>query len=86
VTYKALRNIIKPEDLGRFGQYLSSKNNEENERLATEHIQANWPVPYIVKLNDDPGKAELRSFIINAEDEAIDKLSVDEYASSHEDI
>jgi hypothetical protein len=54
--------------------------------LATEHIQANWPVPYIVKLNDDPGNAELQSFIINAEDEAIDKLSVDEYASSHEDI
>lgn len=86
LTYKALQNILNPDDLARLGGHLGSKNNKEDERLALEHIQAGWPVPYIAKFDDDPSKAELRSFVFNAEDKEADGLSLDGYASSHGEI
>ena len=68
---------MNPDDVSRLGSFLVTKDNEEDEHLATEHTQGAWPIPYIVKLNEDPKKAALRSLIVKNEDLSVDEASGD---------
>ena len=43
LTYRALRSLMSPNDVSRLGPYLSLKDNEEDEQMAVEHINAGWP-------------------------------------------
>ncbi|KAF2651946.1 hypothetical protein K491DRAFT_719359 [Lophiostoma macrostomum CBS 122681] len=63
LVYRALRACMSVDDVGRLGSWISSQDDNVDELMAAEHIQAQWPIPHAMQPNEDPKKGELKRLV-----------------------